>query len=240
MSDQRTRIFLVEDEPLTRAGSRHLLSKRYDVIGEADNVTDSVAMIRELEPELVLLDIRIKEGSGATVVEEVRKTHPATKFLALTVSTSRQDVARLLDVGVDGYLTKDLEGDLCDLVAEALAGGRPISRHVAGYLLDIDESVPPLSHVDRLTPREREVVALIARGYTYRETATDLGISVKTLENHMHNIFRKLGVASRHELTTRMYEDGFVNPALNDRPSADAAAEDRAASGTAPLPRPRE
>lgn len=218
MNDPRARIFLVEDEPLTREGSRHILSECYEVVGEADNVTDSVAMIRELEPELVLLDIRIKEGSGATVVKEVHKTHPGTKFLALTVSTSRQDVAKLFDAGVDGYLTKDLEKDLCGLVAEALTGGRPISRHVAGYLLDIDESVPPISDIDRLTPREREVVALIARGYTYKETATDLGISVKTLENHMHNIFEKLGVASRHELATRMYEDGFVNPVLDDRP----------------------
>lgn len=222
MNAVRTRIFLVEDEPLTRAGSRQVLSRCYDVVGEADNVTDSVAMIRELEPDLVLLDIRIKEGSGATVVQEVRKTHPGTKFLALTVSTSRRDVAKLLDVGVDGYLTKDLEGDLCDLVAEALDGGRPISRHVAGYLLDIDESVPPVSNIDRLTPREREVVALIARGYTYKETAADLGISVKTLENHMHNIFGKLGVASRHELTRQMYDDGFINPALaNDPPNSD-------------------
>lgn len=218
MNDQRARIFLVEDEPLTRAGSRHILSECYDVVGEADNVTDSVAMIRELEPELVLLDIRIKEGSGASVIEQVHKTHPDTKFLALTVSTSRQDVAKLLKVGIDGYVTKDFEGDLCDLVAEALSGGRPISRHVAGYLLDIDEGATPFSDIDRLTPREREVVALIARGYTYKETAADLGITVKTLENHMHNIFRKLGVASRHELTRKMFNDGFVNPGLDDRP----------------------
>ena len=216
MNDHRARIFLVEDEPLTRAGSRHILSDCFDVVGEADNVTDSVAMIRELEPDLVLLDIRIKEGSGATVVKQVRKTHPDTKFLAMTVSASRDDVRRLLDAGVDGYLTKDFEADLCKLVAETLSGGFPTSRHIAGYMLDVDESVPNLSDIDRLTPREREVVVLIARGYTYKETAADLGISVKTLENHMHNIFRKLGVASRHELTTQMYEDGFVNPALAD------------------------
>lgn len=216
MNDQRARIFLVEDEPLTRAGSRHILSECYDVVGEADNVTDSVTMIRELEPELVLLDIRIKEGSGASVVKQVRKTHPHTKFLAMTVSASRDDVRRLLDAGVDGYLTKDFEADLCELVAEALNGAFPTSRHVAGYMLDMDESVPVISGIDRLTPREREVVVLIARGYTYKETAFDLGISVKTLENHMHNIFKKLGVASRHELSTKVYEDGFVNPSVEN------------------------
>ena len=225
MTDYQPRIFLVEDEPLTRAGSRHVLSKRYDVVGEADNVTDSVAMIREVEPDLVLLDIRIKEGSGATVVKEVHKTHPDTKFLALTVSTSRRDVLQLLVVGVDGYVTKDFEGDLCDLVAEALSGGRPISRQVAGYLLDLDETVPSLSGIDRLTPREREVVVLIARGYTYRETASDMGISVKTLENHMHNIFVKLGVASRHELTRYLFERGFVQPTMNGTAQLDESTD---------------
>ena len=83
-------------------------------------------------------------------------------------------------------------------------------------MLDVDESVPVISGIDRLTPREREVVVLIARGYTYKETAYDLGISVKTLENHMHNIFKKLGVASRHELSTKVYEDGFVNPSVEN------------------------
>jgi DNA-binding CsgD family transcriptional regulator len=91
-------------------------------------------------------------------------------------------------------------------------------------MLDVDESVPSVSGIDRLTPREREVVVLIARGYTYKETAADLGISVKTLENHMHNIFRKLGVASRHELTTQAYEDGFVNPVLDDGPPSSGDA----------------
>lgn len=207
------RIFLVEDEALTLAGTRHFLGDRYDVVGAADNVTDAVAMIRERVPDLVLLDIRIKEGSGADVVSAVSKTHPEVKFLALTVSASRADVVRMLTVGVDGYLTKHSVGaDLPDLVAEALAGGRPVSRQVAAYLLDIDDSTVAADGMEQLTLREREVVKLIARGYTYRETAADLGISVKTLENHMAHIFEKLGVASRHELSALAYETGFADP----------------------------
>lgn len=213
MSNERRSIFLVEDEELTRVGARHFLEERYEIVGESDNVTDAVAMIREREPDLVLLDIRILEGTGVDVVEQVRRTHPEIRFLALTVSTSRDDVIRLLNVGVDGYLTKQAVGvDLPDLVEEALTGGRPISRQVAAYLLDIDEGVGADSDIERLTPREREVVALIARGYTYRETASDLGMAVKTLENHMRHIFDKLGVASRHELSALAYETGFVNP----------------------------
>lgn len=209
----RARVFLVEDEHLTRVGTRTILEDGYDVVGEADNVTDAVAMIRERKPDLVLLDIRIREGSGVEVLRQVRKTDPDIVFLAITVSTSRVDVARLFREGVDGYLTKQAIGpDLPELVAGALRGERPISRQVAGFLLDIDEDVDEEAGIGRLTPREREVVVLIARGYTYRETAKDLGISVKTLENHIHHIFEKLGIASRHELSALAYGTGFVAP----------------------------
>lgn len=215
MNEARPRIFLVEDEQLTLAGTRHYLGDRYDIVGAADNVTDAIDLIREREPDLVLLDIRIREGSGADVAAAVRRTHPDIKFLALTVSASREDVVRMLTIGVAGYLTKHSVGaDLPDLVAEALDGGRPVSRQVAAYLLDIDDSTAAAGGMEQLTKREREVVRLIARGYTYRETAADLGISVKTLENHMGHIFEKLGVASRHELSALAYETGFVDPTL--------------------------
>lgn len=212
MSD-RARLFLVDDELLTRAGARALLDVRFDVVGESDNVTDAVSMIQERQPDLVLLDIRIREGSGVEVVRQIRRTHPEIKFVAVTVSTSRSDVAQLFSMGIDGYLSKSQIGpDLPDLVDEALRGGRPVSRWVAGYLLDIDEDVDDRSEIARLTPREREVVVLIARGRSYRETAAELGITVKTLENHVHSIFEKLGLASRHELAALAYETGFVDP----------------------------
>lgn len=213
MSAARVRLFFVEDEELVRAGARHYLEPEFEIIGESDNVTDAVEMIRDRTPDLVLLDVGIKEGNGAQVVEEVRKTHPQIRFLALTLSTSRADVVRLFDAGVDGYITKFSAGaNLPSLVRQALAGSRPMSRQVAGYLLDIDEDIPDASELERLTPREREVVALIARGYTYRETARDLGMAVKTLETHISHIFHKLKVASRHELTRKAYDEGFVVP----------------------------
>jgi DNA-binding NarL/FixJ family response regulator len=215
MADEaRVRVFLVEDEPLMRAGVRSYLEPDFDVVGEADNVTDSVAMIREREPDLVLLDVRIKEGNGADVVRAVRTTHPDIRFLALTVSTSREDVVRLFDAGVSGYVTKAVvDADLPELVMQAMSDGPPpISRQVAGFLLDINKDIPEASGLDRLTPREREVVVLIARGYTYREIARELSISVKTLESHISHIFRKLKVASRHEAAALAFETGFVRP----------------------------
>ena len=208
----RPRIFIVEDEALSRAGVHHYLADGFDIVGEADNVSDSVAMISDLQPDLVLLDLRIKGGSGVDVINRVRTTHPDIKFLALTVSTSRLDVLRLLSIGVDGYLTKGVIGaDLPDRVIETLQGGRPISKQVAGYALDINEAIPDESGLDRLTQRQREVARLIARGYTYRETAANLGISVKTLEKHISSIFEKLGLASRHELSALAYESGLID-----------------------------
>ena len=209
----RPRVFLVEDEHLTRVGTKAILAADFDIVGEADNVTDAIEMIRERKPDLVVLDIRIREGSGVEVLKQVRKTDPDIVFLAVTISTSRKDVARLFREGVDGYLTKQAIGpDLPDLVNQALRGERPISRQVAGYLLDIDDDVADDAGIARLTPREREVVVLIARGFTYRETAAELGMAVKTLENHIHSIFEKLGIASRHELSAIAYGTGFVDP----------------------------
>ncbi len=210
----RLRLFLVDDHPIVRAGTRAVLGDGYNIVGEADETDAAIELIREREPDLVLLDVRLPGGGGAVVIEAVRKTHPDVRFLALTVSTSREDVLRLFEAGVDGYVTKTTYGtELPHLIAEAIEGRRPISPEVAGYLLDIDDEIDvEASGIERLTPKEREVVNLIARGYTYRETSTRLDISVKTLETHMHHIFEKLGVASRHELAARAYEAGYVRP----------------------------
>jgi DNA-binding NarL/FixJ family response regulator len=120
----------------------------------------------------------------------------------------------LLAAGVDGYLTKSTSGsELPVAIHEVLNGGNPISREVASYLLDIDTIAEQNSLIERLTPREREVVMFIARGYTYRESASKLGMKVKTLETHMSHIFEKLGVATRAELSFLAYETGMVDPA---------------------------
>lgn len=206
----RPRVFLVDDHELTRAGARHFLGDAFDVVGEANGVDQAVAGIRQLRPDIVLLDMHLEGGTGVEVATQVRETHPDVRILALTVATSRRDVVRLFDIGVDGYLTKAAVGlDLPELVAQALCGAKPISRQVAAHLLDIDEDVIDMSGTSRLTPREREVVGLIARGFAYAEIGSELGITVKTLENHISHIFEKLGVASRYELAALARELGF-------------------------------
>jgi DNA-binding NarL/FixJ family response regulator len=202
MTTTRPRLLLVDDHDVVRVGTRALLDERFDVVGEADNVDSAIELAIEREPDIVLLDVRLPGGGGPAVVAAVRKTQPGMCIVAFTVSTSRLDVVTMMNAGVDGYLTKSTHSeDLADLLESALAGNKPVSKEVAGYLLDIDDEIDTGTGIERLTPREREVVNLIARGYTYRETAGRLDIKVKTLETHMGHIFNKLGIASRYELT---------------------------------------
>lgn len=209
----RPRIFVVEDHPVTRRGTTAILAERFDVVGTADSVGPSVEMILERDPDLVLLDVNLPGGGGARVIREVREEGGTVPFLAFTVLTKRDDVTRMFEAGVAGYIVKTSEEDeVIEAIESALAGGRPVSSEVAGHLLDINEDVAEDSGIERLTPREREVTELIARGYTYRECAARLKMSVKTLENHMDHIFRKLEVQSRHELTSWAYERGFFRP----------------------------
>lgn len=207
-----SRIFLVDDHDVVRAGMKSVLDDNFDIVGEAADVAAAVRGILATAPEMVVLDVKLPGGGGAAVIEQVRQKDPEVKFMALTVSSSRDDVVRMMQAGVDGYITKTtLSNELPNLIGQTLEGQRPVSPDVAAFMLDIDEDIAAGSTIERLTPREREVVNLIARGYSYRETATRLGISVKTLESHMGNIFEKLSVASRHELAALAYEEGYVD-----------------------------
>jgi DNA-binding NarL/FixJ family response regulator len=205
------RIFLVDDHDVVRAGMKAVLDEQYDIVGEAGDVAKAVVGILETRPELVVLDVNLPGGGGSAVIERVRGISPDIKFMALTVSSSRDDVVTLMHAGVDGYVTKTtLTDELPSLIELTAEGQRPVSPDVAAFLLDIDEDIEAGTPIERLTPREREVVNLIARGYSYRETANRLSISVKTLESHMGHIFEKLSVASRHELAALAYEEGYV------------------------------
>lgn len=207
------RIFLVEDHDIVRLGIERLLEGHFEVVGSADDVSMAIEMIRERNPDLVLLDVALPGGGGAAVVESVRRTDTEVKFLAFTVSTSRPDVIRLMRAGANGYVVKTTDrNDLITLIEDVLDGGLPISPEVAGYLLDIDDEAVKIERFGLLTDREREVAMYIARGYTYRESAEVLDISVKTLETHLRHIFDKLGVSSRHQLTEVAYGCGFLQP----------------------------
>lgn len=206
-------IFVVEDHPMVRMGIEALISEKYRYAGSAEDVATAIEIILERRPDLVLLDVRIDGGGGAAVVTAVRKVAPDTKFLVLSVSTSPEDVLVMFQAGVDGYVVKTAdEGFLLEAIDRALAGTTAVSPEVAGYLLDIDDFTREIEGIERLTPREREVTTLIARGFTYKESAAELHISVKTVENYVASIFRKVHVTSRSELTRYVYETGWLRP----------------------------
>jgi DNA-binding NarL/FixJ family response regulator len=209
----RPRVFIVDDHPLMLYGITKALEDRYNVVGSASEAGAAIDMILDRGPDLVLLDVHFDGGGGSAVIDGVKRYNAEVKFLAYTVSTSAEDVVRMFRAGVDGYVVKQAdEFELADKIDQVLAGGRPVSRYVANYLMQIDDVASANSELESLTPKEREVMNLIARGYKYREVAGELNISVKTLETHMKHIFDKLGVASRHEVTRLAFETGFVDP----------------------------
>jgi DNA-binding NarL/FixJ family response regulator len=205
----RVRVFLVDDHGLFRAGVRAELGDAVEVIGEADDVEPAIELISEREPDVVLLDVHMPGGGGQLVVEAVKTAHPGVKFLALSVSDAPEDVIAIIRSGARGYVTKTISGpELVDAVQRVAAGDAVFSPRLAGFVLDAFASMPvesvPLSfdsELDQLSTREREVLRLIARGYTYKELARELSISVKTVESHVSAVLRKLQLSSRHQLT---------------------------------------
>ena len=208
----RATLVLVDDHDILRAGAAKFLADRFEIVGEASDVEEAITVILAVEPDAVLLDVQMPSGTGDAVVTAVREAGSEARFLVLSVSADRADVVRMLNAGVDGYLLKSTLGEqLGDHVQEVLDGGRPISPQIAGFMLDIDDAVENASDIENLTPREREVVQLIARGYSYRKAAEALFVSVKTVETHMGHIFDKLGIASRYELAMKAFQSGMLS-----------------------------
>jgi DNA-binding NarL/FixJ family response regulator len=201
----RRRVVLVDDHRLFRSGVRAELGTAVDVVGEAADVESAVAVIRSTRPDVVLLDVHLPGGGGRAVLQALRDELPATRFLALSVSDAAEDVIGVIRAGARGYVTKTISGpDLASAIARVADGDAVFSPRLAGFVLDaFSTGAPPASdpELESLTPREREVLRLIARGYAYKEVAKELFISVKTVETHVSVVLRKLQLSSRHELT---------------------------------------
>ena len=206
MSESSTlRVFLVDDHDLFRAGVRAELAGAVSIVGEAASVETAVAGICAEQPDVVLLDVHMPDGGGAQVISGVADSAPATRFLALSVSDAPEDVIAVIRAGARGYVTKSISAeDLALAVARVAEGDAVFSPRLAGLVLDAfaaggGEPIDP--ELDQLTPREREVLRLIARGYAYKEIALELSISIKTVETHVSAVLRKLQLSNRHQLT---------------------------------------
>jgi DNA-binding NarL/FixJ family response regulator len=199
-----TSIFLVDDHELFLSGVRAELSERFDVLGWSTDVDEAVDSIRSVRPDVVLVDVHMPGGGGLVVVSNILETNPETRFLALSVSDAPEDVIAMIRVGARGYVTKSIApDDLADAVERVAAGDAVFSPRLAGFVLDAFSDAVPVDadpELDALTPREREVLRQIARGYAYKQIAARLSISVKTVETHVSAVLRKLQLSNRHEL----------------------------------------
>ncbi|GGC65236.1 response regulator transcription factor [Hoyosella rhizosphaerae] len=201
------RVFLVDDHAVFRSGVRAELSTQSDIeiVGEAGTVTDAVAGINSAKPDVVLLDVHMPHGGGVSVLRDI---HDGPVCLALSVSDAAEDVIAVIRAGARGYVTKTISGaELADAVRRVAGGDAVFSPRLAGFVLDSFTGKSPLPEppldpeLDSLTPRELEVLRLLARGYTYREIAEELFISIKTVETHASNVLRKTQQSNRNALT---------------------------------------
>ena len=204
------RVYLVDDHALFRRGVRAELETVADdleVVGEAGSVAEAVAGARHYRPHVVLLDVHMPDGGGAEVLRLVRQEQPDLVFLALSVSDAAEDVIAVIRAGARGYVTKTISGnELADAVRRVHEGDAVFSPRLAGFVLDAFSDrpgapTPADPELDLLTPRERDVLRLLARGYAYKEIAAELFISIKTVETHVSSVLRKTQLSNRHELT---------------------------------------
>jgi DNA-binding NarL/FixJ family response regulator len=171
-------------------------------------------VIREQDPDVVLLDVHLPDGSGDAIIHAVAAERPGVRFLALSVSDAPEDVIAVIRAGARGYVTKTISADELATAVERVASGDAVfSPKLAGFVLDAfrsGERVGGDAELEELTPREREVLQLIARGYMYKEVAARLNVSVKTIESHVSSVLRKLQLSTRHELTRWATEHRLV------------------------------
>ena len=195
------RVLIVDDHAMVRQGIATFIELQDDIelVGEAANGREAIARVEELRPDVVLMDLVMPEMDGVTATREIKARHPGVMVLALTSFVNDAQITPALQAGASGYLLKDLSADdLMKAVRAAHRGETPLAPAVAKKLIaDIAAPRGESSALDRLTDREREVLALLGRGMSNKEIAAQLSISAKTVKFHVSSILGKLGVADR-------------------------------------------
>ena len=198
------RVAMVDDHRLFLSGVKAELEGDVEVVSATSDIDEAIDEIRDLDPDVVLVDVHMPGGGGLAVIQNVMETHPEMKFLALSVSDAAEDVIAMIRAGARGYVTKSIAPEeLVEAIERVHSGDAVFSPRLAGFVLDAFAGAVPAPddpELDQLTPREREVLRQIARGYSYKQVARRLSISVKTVETHVSSVLRKLQLSNRHEL----------------------------------------
>jgi DNA-binding NarL/FixJ family response regulator len=212
--NERPRIVVVDDHLLFRAGVRAELAMHCEVVGEAANPPEAIAAILATRPDVALLDVHLPDGGGVAVLDGIRGSGVLTRVLALSVSDAAEDVVPMIRAGALGYVTKTIGTEELVGAIRGVASGEPyFSPRLAAFVLQaFSEPAPVLGDEElaALTPREREVLHHLARGYAYKQIGLRLGISARTVESHVGAVLRKLQLTSRHEVAHWAVTHGLV------------------------------
>lgn len=214
VTKKKIKVLIVDDHPVVRKGLWSCLSARMTlkIVGEACDGDDALAKIKELAPDIVLMDVDMPKKNGLEVTNALRKEAPDVKVLILSMQSSRDTVLRIIKAGARGYVLKDAPPDELVRAIEAVAAGEaffspPVAQIALNqYLTDADDTKP----LAKLSERETEVVALIAEGKSNKEIAMHLGIGVRTIETHRERIMRKLDIHSVAGLTKFAIANGMI------------------------------
>jgi DNA-binding NarL/FixJ family response regulator len=210
------RVFVVDDHQIFRAGVRSELSGTCEIIGEAGAPAEAVTMILESKPDVVLLDVHLPQGGGVAVLDGLREADAAPPVLALSVSDAADDVVPMIRAGALGYVTKTISTEeLVQALQTVAVGDAYFSPRLAAFVLQAFSTPqaerPDEPGLEALTPREREVLHHLARGYAYKQIGMRLGISARTVESHVGAVLRKLQLNSRHEVTHWAASRGLID-----------------------------
>jgi DNA-binding NarL/FixJ family response regulator len=216
---QPTRVLIADDQALVRSGFRLIVETRPDleVVGEAETGTEAVTLARELEPDVILMDVRMPELDGIEATRQIVAAGNAARILVLTTFDLDEYVYAAVRAGASGFLLKDVRpGDLVDAIRLVAAGNALLGPTVTRRLLERFAADEPAAHDDgavaRLTDREREILRLLAAGLSNAEIAEQLVLSETTVKTHVSSVLRKLGVRDRVQAVIAAYDSGLVRP----------------------------